>query len=92
MKKAIIFTLCAVAALSVSAQRHVSTLSQWQFSRDGVNFTPVTVPHDWAIGGPFDKKHDLQVVAIKENGEETATEHTGRSGALPWIAHLVNLP
>ena len=85
MKKAIIFTLCAVAALSVSAQRHVSTLSQWQFSRDGVNFTPVTVPHDWAIGGQFDKKHDLQVVAIKENGEETATEHTGRSGALPWI-------
>ena len=57
----------------------------WQFSRDGSSWQPVTVPHDWAISGPFDKKWDLQVVAIKENGEDVATEHTGRSGALPWI-------
>ena len=45
----------------------------------------VQIPHDWAIGGPFDKKWDLQRVAITQNGETEATEKSGRSGALPWI-------
>ena len=45
----------------------------------------VNVPHDWAISGPFDKKWDLQVVAIEQNGEKEKSEKTGRSGALPWI-------
>ena len=63
----------------------VSLNGEWQFSRDYVTWETVTVPHDWAISGPFDKKWDLQVTAIKENGEEHATEHSGRSGALPWI-------
>ena len=45
----------------------------------------VTVPHDWAISGPFDKEIDKQVVAIEQNGEKEATEKTGRSGSLPWI-------
>ena len=57
----------------------------WEFSRDGIHWQQVDIPHDWAISGPFDKKWDLQVTAIKENGEEVATEHSGRSGALPWI-------
>ena len=45
----------------------------------------MTVPHDWAINGPFDKKWDLQFVAIEQNGEKEKTEKSGRSGALPWI-------
>ena len=57
----------------------------WQFSRDGLSWQTVSVPHDWAISGPFDKKWDLQVVAIEQNGETQATEKSGRSGALPWI-------
>jgi len=57
----------------------------WQFSRDKQNWQTVTVPHDWAISGPFDKKWDLQKVAIEQNGEKEATEKSGRSGALPWI-------
>jgi beta-galactosidase len=57
----------------------------WQFSRDGNHWETVRVPHDWAISGPFDKKWDLQVVAIEQNGEKVATEKSGRSGALPWI-------
>jgi hypothetical protein len=28
-----------------------------------------TVPHDWAIYGPFDKNVDKQSVAIVQNGE-----------------------
>lgn len=45
----------------------------------------VTIPHDWAISGPFDKEIDKQTVAIEQNGEKEATEKTGRSGSLPWI-------
>jgi beta-galactosidase len=45
----------------------------------------VSVPHDWAIYGPFDKEIDKQVVAITQNGEKVASEKTGRTGALPYI-------
>lgn len=45
----------------------------------------VQVPHDWAISHPFDKEIDKQVVAIEQNGETEATEHTGRTGSLPYI-------
>ena len=80
----LIAALIAVIALAQS-HREVTLNEGWQFSRDQVNWQSVTVPHDWAISGPFDKKWDLQVVAIKENGEDVATEKSGRSGALPWI-------
>ena len=75
----------AANALSASAQRTILNLKTWQFSRDSINYSPVTVPHDWAINGPFDKKWDLQNVAIEQNGETEKTEKSGRSGALPWI-------
>lgn len=45
----------------------------------------VTVPHDWAIYGPFDKEIDKQTVAIVQNGEKVASEKTGRTGALPHV-------
>jgi beta-galactosidase len=45
----------------------------------------VTVPHDWAIYGPFDKEVDKQTTAIVQNNEKVATEKTGRTGALPYI-------
>ncbi|MBA4275735.1 DUF4982 domain-containing protein [Flavobacterium sp.] len=45
----------------------------------------VSVPHDWAIYGPFDKEIDKQTTAIVQNGENVATEKTGRTGALPYI-------
>ena len=80
--------LCVALAanvLSASAQRTTLNLKTWQFSRDSINYSPVTVPHDWAINGPFDKKWDLQNVAIVQNGETEKTEKSGRSGALPWI-------
>lgn len=75
----------AANALSASAQRTTLNLKTWQFSCDSINYSPVTVPHDWAINGPFDKKWDLQNVAIVQNGETEKTEKSGRSGALPWI-------
>ena len=45
----------------------------------------ITIPHDWAISGPFDRSNDLQDVAVVQNGEKTATVKTGRSGGLPWM-------
>ena len=71
---------------AASGQRKELLLSDgWQFSHDRQSWKTVSVPHDWAISGPFDKKWDLQKVAIEQNGETEATEKSGRSGALPWI-------
>ena len=85
--KTSLLTLLLMAATTVSAQqRHETTLSEgWDFSQDKTSWQNVSVPHDWAIAGPFDKKWDLQRVAIEQNGETEATEKSGRSGALPWI-------
>ncbi len=65
-------------------------LPSWQFRPDHDynstrGWTDVTVPHDWAVSGPFDRSVDLQRTAIVQNGETTAVEHTARSGGLPWI-------
>ncbi len=76
------------ASLEVRGSRYEvrdNLTDDWLFSRDKKKWQTVSVPHDWAISGPFDKKWDLQVVAIEQNGEKTPTEKSGRSGSLPWI-------
>ena len=73
------------AALFAQGRTETMLADGWQFSRDGQSWQEVSVPHDWAICGPFDKKWDMQTVAIVQNGETEASEKTGRSGALPWI-------
>jgi len=80
-------TLAMMCAIGLQAQPRQEIVLQddWQFSRDKQTWETVSVPHDWAISGPFDKKWDLQKVAIEQNGETEATEKSGRSGALPWI-------
>ncbi len=45
----------------------------------------VTVPHDWAIGKPFDMNIDEQVTQVVEDGELKPYLRTGRTGALPAI-------
>ncbi len=57
----------------------------------------VSVPHDWAITGPFDKEIDTQVVAIAQNKEVAPSEKTGRTGDLPhagegWYRNRFELP
>ena len=82
-----LLTMLVMATTTVFAQhRQEQTLTDnWQFSHDKQTWESVCIPHDWAIAGPFDKKWDLQKVAIEQNGETEATEKSGRSGALPWI-------
>ncbi len=77
--------LLALPLAMVAQNRATFPLTTWQFSRDSIAWEQVSVPHDWAISGPFDKKWDLQMVAIEQNGETEETEKSGRSGALPWI-------
>ena len=83
--RSLIMWLCLCLFAQAHAQRTVLDIRDWQFSRDKQTWHPVRIPHDWAIGGPFDRKWDLQFVAIEQNGEKVATEKSGRSGGLPWI-------
>ncbi|WP_302984761.1 glycoside hydrolase family 2 TIM barrel-domain containing protein, partial [uncultured Muribaculum sp.] len=81
-----ILTVLFCIAGSLFAQRTVTTINDgWQFAKEGEAWKTVRVPHDWAIYGPFDRSNDLQIVAVKQNGETVATEKTGRTGGLPFI-------
>jgi len=84
-KSLLLAVLIAMPTVLMAQRTEVALSSGWEFSRDGSEWQSVSVPHDWAINGPFDKKWDLQVVAIEQNGEKEATEKSGRSGSLPWI-------
>jgi beta-galactosidase len=68
----------------------------WKFTRQDLpkaessdlkddDWETVTVPHDWAIKGPFDKMIDAQTVTVTEDGEKKPALRTGRTGSLPWI-------
>jgi beta-galactosidase len=111
MKKCIssIIVFLVYTQIAVSQTREVKVLDvNWKFQKGNfeeaykVNFNDskwqsVTIPHDWAIYGPFDKKVDIQYVAIEQNGEKIATEKTGRTGALPhigtaWYRNTFTLP
>ena len=78
-------SLVAFIWASAQTRQEITLSDNWSFSHDQQTWETVCVPHDWAIAGPFDKKWDLQKVAIEQNGEKEATEKSGRSGALPWI-------
>ncbi|MBR3079709.1 MAG: DUF4982 domain-containing protein [Prevotella sp.] len=85
MKLKLLFAMLLLSQMAMGQTRHQINLKTWEFSRDNITWEKVQIPHDWAIAGPFDKKWDLQRVAIVQNGETEATEKSGRSGALPWI-------
>ena len=60
--------------------------SGWEFRRgDSAEWERVTVPHDWAIAGPFNRTNDLQVTRIVQDGETRENVQTGRTGGLPWL-------
>lgn len=55
------------------------------FDYDDSSWQQVTVPHDWAIYGPFSIQNDRQKVAIAQDGQKEAMEHAGRTGGLPFV-------
>ena len=85
---ALLTTGIVVAAMPVAARHIVDLKEGWQFAKDTVTsdtqWERVTVPHDWAIYGPFSRDNDLQVVAVEQNGETEKTVKTGRTGGLPY--------
>ena len=90
----IINTMLLISSMvlySCSTKEPVRTdtlLQHWQFTQDTTanpTWEEVTVPHDWAISGPFDRANDLQEVIVVQNGESEPTWKTGRSGGLPWM-------
>lgn len=85
MNKPLLTAILMLVGINVWAQRSIINLKKWEFTRSQTYWFPITVPHDWAISRPFDKKNDLQVVMIEQNGEKTPTEKSGRTGALPWM-------
>ena len=85
MRKIFLAALVVVSLSSMGNPRSSTDLKNWKFSNDSVKWEQVTVPHDWAIYGPFDRKHDLQKVAVEQNGEKEETWKTGRTGGLPYV-------
>ena len=85
MKKILCAALSVFALASYASDRTETLLRNWNFSRDSLKWQPVTVPHDWAVYGPYDRENDIQKVAVEQNGEKTATWKTGRTGGLPYI-------
>ena len=89
MKRFLLIILLALAVSCASnnqeSPRQETLLTEWEFSRDSLNWTVVTVPHDWAIEGPFDRANDLQEVQVTQNFETEVTAHTGRTGGLPYM-------
>ncbi len=101
MKRAVLsvfFIFFFFLTVSLYAQQRTEFLLEknWRFCKgdfpqaisndfNDKNWEEVRIPHDWAIYGPFDRKHDLQEVAIIQNGEKVPTVKTGRTGGLPYM-------
>lgn len=89
--------MLAIPLLLQAQVRTVQTFKKgWKFTRedskdfsqqvyDDAKWQSVTVPHDWAIYGPFSINNDKQNVAITQDGQKEAMEHAGRTGGLPFV-------
>ena len=69
-RKLLVVSLVAFIWASAQTRQEITLSDNWSFSHDQQTWETVCVPHDWAIAGPFDKKWDLQKVAIEQNGEK----------------------
>jgi Beta-galactosidase/beta-glucuronidase len=79
-----------------SARKEYTLEKNWRFTKGDVAdaMTPafndakwqsVSIPHDWAIYGPFAKSIDAYGSKIVQNNENKETMKTGRTGSLPFI-------
>ncbi|MCR4824979.1 MAG: DUF4982 domain-containing protein [Bacteroidales bacterium] len=90
-----VLMLVALVSCSQSTRQEYLLEKGWRFTKGDGDYAPVkvddsawesvTVPHDWAIYGPFDANNDAQVVAIEQNFETRASLKTGRTGGLPYV-------
>ncbi|TGE29177.1 beta-galactosidase GalB [Hymenobacter metallicola] len=84
------------AAQAQQTRQEYLLTTDWKFTKGDVaeaaqpgfkdaKWQTVSVPHDWAIYGPFSSRNDLQQVRIEQNNEQQATLKAGRTGGLPFI-------
>ncbi len=99
MRRLLILFIAAIGlVMPLSAQVRTEQLLEkgWRFTRDDSEefsrvgyddskWQSVTIPHDWAIYGPFSIHNDRQNVAITQDGQKEAMEHAGRTGGLPFV-------
>ena len=97
IKKTLFLMLLALPAFVFAQVRTERLLEKgWKFTRedntafstagfDDSEWQSVTVPHDWAIYGPFSVENDKQNLAITQDGQKEAMEHAGRTGGLPFV-------
>ena len=98
MRRLLLAIVAIAAIFTAEAQTRTEQLLErgWRFTReDSAEFVAedyddkawqeVTVPHDWAIYGPFSIHNDRQNVAITQDGQKEAMEHAGRTGGLPFV-------
>ncbi|MBQ8520124.1 MAG: DUF4982 domain-containing protein [Bacteroides sp.] len=88
---------CFLVSLMQAQVRTEQLLEKgWKFTRedkvefknegfDDAKWQRVTVPHDWAIYGPFSIDNDRQFMAIAQDGQKEAVSHAGRTGGLPFM-------
>ena len=88
--------LAAAQPVAAQVRQDLLLTTNWKFTKGDVpnaaapdfndaKWQTVSVPHDWAIYGPFDGHNDLQTVKVEQNNEKTATLKAGRTGGLPFI-------
>ena len=88
--------VCCFAFMQAQGRTEQTFEKGWKFTREdnaefanpGYNdskWQNVTVPHDWAIYGPFSINNDKQEMAITQDGQTEALEHAGRTGGLPFV-------
>ena len=98
MKSIFQLILILIITLPANTQNRTEILldKNWKFTRqddpkaseplyNDSKWQSITVPHDWAIYGPFDSRNDLQVMAIVQDGQKQAEAHAGRTGGLPFV-------
>lgn len=114
MKNLSVLLFLVLCTLCTKAQVRTEYLFEkgWKFTReDGTDFMKpgyddarwqsVTIPHDWAIYGPFSIHNDQQKVAIVQDGQKGGIGHAGRTadcllselgGIVSGLKHLRLLP
>jgi beta-galactosidase len=96
MRQYLLTALLALTLAGTAQNRQETTLGTWDFSRDGQTWQQVRVPHDWAIEGPFDKKWDIQYVAIAQDGQDKPLNiPDARAPCLDWrrpLSHHLHVP
>ena len=98
MRRLLLAIVAIAAIFTAEAQTRTEQLLErgWRFTRedsaefiaedyDDKAWQEITVPHDWAIYGPFSIHNDRQNVAITQDGQKEAMEHAGRTGGLPFV-------